>query len=380
VLADEAGREKWTEARSIQGFESRNPPQSVPLPPAGEGGWVILFTSGTTGTPKAVRLSVQNLEASAAVSGKNLGTDSNQRWLCTLPLVHIGALAMAARCARYGASLVLHRRFDAAAVRQALGTLGITHTSFVPQTLTAVLDVEEGPLRHTLGAVLLGGAPASPTLLARARAAAVPVLCTYGLTEASSQVCTERLGEQTGDTCGPPLPGVEVRLLGPSGHEVAPGHEGEIWVRGPTVMEGYEGLVDGWFRTGDVGVWDGTGRLRVLARREDLILSGGENVYPAELEAVLAAHPEVQEAAVVGARDARWGEVPVAFYVARRASLASASLQAFARERLAGFKVPKRFERVDVLPRNSMGKVDRAALRAQLGAKSNEALANVAPG
>jgi O-succinylbenzoic acid--CoA ligase len=376
VLADGQGRERWTDATLLHGFEAKSPPHPCPLPQAGEGRlapWLILFTSGTTGSPKAAQLSVANLEASACASGENLGTHASQRWLGTLPLFHIGGLAMAVRCARYGATLVLHPRFDPDAAQRALKSGGITHASFVPQTLEAVLDGAQGAFGPAEPVVLLGGGPASPRLLARARAAGLSVLCTYGLTEASSQVCTERPGHAQGDSAGPPLPGVSVRIVDGAGRDVPRGAEGEVWVQGPTVMMGYfpaehapdEALVDGWLRTGDVGMWDDEGGLRLLTRRVDLILSGGENVYPAELEAVLAAHPSVQEAAVVGDQDARWGEVPVAFIVSNGTE-ALEGLQAFARERLAGFKVPKRFERVEFLPRNAMGKVDRAALKARL--------------
>jgi O-succinylbenzoic acid--CoA ligase len=132
-----------------------------------------------------------------------------------------------------------------------------------------------------------------------------------------------------------------------------------------------EAISAGWLRTGDVGTVDGAGRLRVLARRTDLIVSGGENIYPAEIEAVLGQHGDVAEVAVVGAPDERWGEVPVAFWVSTQALAAEGQLAAFARERVAGFKVPKRFERVERLPRNAMGKVDRAALRALLSSPAD---------
>jgi O-succinylbenzoic acid--CoA ligase len=383
LWVDSAYAAQWPEALPLDsvGEETSPPAVGTGSPPVvpGERPWLVLFTSGTTGRPKGAVLTVGNLESHALLSGRTLGADAAQRWLGTLPLFHIGGLAMAARCARYGASLLLHPRFDAMAVRVALECDGVTHASFVAQTLNAVLDAGEAPLRHTLRAVLLGGGPAPETLVARAREQGIPVLHTYGLTEASSQVCTERLGAADGKSCGVPLPEVLVRVAGDSGVEVGPGVEGEVWVRGPTVMAGYlddptatsQALQNGWLRTGDLGTKDAQGRLSILARRTDLIISGGENIYPAELEAVLSEHPDVAEVGVVGAKDAQWGEVPVAFWVSRRVPAAESALVDFARTRVAGFKVPRRFERVDSLPRNAMGKVDRVALRALLGSKDD---------
>jgi O-succinylbenzoic acid--CoA ligase len=218
---------------------------------------------------------------------------------------------------------------------------------------------------------LIGGGPVPAPLLARARAAGIQALQTYGLTEACSQVTTEHPDEADGGTAGRPLPGLEVRIVGPEGEPLEPGREGDIEVRGPTVMAGYlnrpeatrEALRNGWLRTKDVGLLDAKGRLRVLSRRTDLIVRGGENIYPAELEAVLAAHPGIQEAAVVGVPDARWGEVPVAFVVTRGGNTPPEDLGAWCRESLAGFKVPARFLGIDALPRNAMGKVERTVLR-----------------
>lgn len=334
--------------------------------------WLILFTSGTTGAPKAAELTVANLEASANASGENLGAGTDERWLCTLPLFHVGGLAMVSRCARAAATLVLAPRFEPLAVRRALEEHRITHTSLVPSMLQALLDAAEAPPRHTLRALLLGGGPASEALRAQARDAGVPVLMTYGLTEATSQVTTEKPGASDGRSSGMPLPGVEVRIVDSARRPLAFGEEGEIEVRGPTVMAGYFGdpaataqsLPDGWLRTWDLGQQAPDGRLTVHARRRDLILSGGENVYPVEVEAVVSLHPGVLEVAVFGARDAKWGQVPAAFIVEKPgAKVTDEELSGFCRERLAGFKVPRRFERVEALPRNAMGKVDRQSLQ-----------------
>jgi O-succinylbenzoic acid--CoA ligase len=333
---------------------------------------LILFTSGTTGRPKGAVLTEGNFRASARGSAANLGAHPAPRWLGTLPLFHVGGLAMLTRTAYEGGCLVLQDRFDAEAVNHAIDAEGVTHASFVSTTLERVLDTRgERRVPESFRCVLVGGGPVPTPLLARARAVGIQALQTYGLTEACSQVATERPAEADGRTAGPALPGVELRIVGEGGEVLGPGREGDIEVRGPTVMAGYlhrpeatrEAFRDGWLRTKDLGVLDERGRLTVLSRRTDLIVRGGENLYPAEIEAVLANHPAVQESAVVGVPDARWGEVPVAFVVARAGHGWPENLDAWCRESLAGFKVPARFERIDALPRNAMGKVERTVLR-----------------
>jgi o-succinylbenzoate---CoA ligase len=372
VLAEEALQSRLPEAESLESVE-REPGQ----PPAGgrplrlEEDWAVLFTSGTTGEPKGARLPQRAFLASAAASRANLGATEEDRWLCNLPLFHVGGLAMAVRCALDGAALVLQRRFDAEGTARAFSQGAVTHASLVARTLALALDAGAGV--GALRAVLLGGGPLPAELAARARVRGLPVLQTYGLTEACSQVATERPAEADGNTAGPALPGLSVRVCNPEGVPVESGVAGEIQVQGPTLMSGYweepeasaGALAGGWLRTGDVGALDGFGRLRVLARRTDLILSGGENVYPAEVEAVLAAYPGVEEAAVVGRADGAWGEVPVAAVVLRPGAGADGLLE-WARGRLAGFKVPREVVAVHALPRTAAEKVDRAALRRTL--------------
>ena len=205
-------------------------------------------------------------------------------------------------------------------------------------------------------------------LLARARALELPALQTYGLTEACSQVTTERPGEADGATAGPPLPGVCVRIVGEDGAPVAAGCAGEIEVSGPTLALG----VGPWLKTKDLGQLDERGRLTVLSRRVDLIVSGGENVYPLEVERVIQGHPEVAEVAVAPRADPEWGQVPVA-YVVLRQPVSDEALAGFVRERLAAFKVPKVWVRLGELPRNPMGKVERRGLL------SSEAPSGAAP-
>ena len=318
------------------------------IPPAGEPA-TILFTSGTTGAPKAARLALANHLANARAACEVLGLDASSRFLSTLPLFHVGGLAIAFRCQLASATLLLHERFDAQAVARELCG-GATHASLVASTLARVLDLCPA-FPRSVRAVLVGGGPVPAPLLDRARRAGLPVLQTYGLTETASMATCERIGDADGATAGLPMPGLEVRVAG-----------AEIEVRGAQVMRGYLGgeAVRDWFQTGDLGALDARGRLLVHARRTDLIISGGENVYPAEVEAALLAHPAVREAAVLPAPDERWGQVGVAYVVG---DAAESDLRAFLQARLAKYKVPARFVVVPALPRNAAGKVDRARLR-----------------
>jgi o-succinylbenzoate---CoA ligase len=309
------------------------------LPPAHDLDAVALrlFTSGTSAAPKPVALTYGNLLWSALGSAVALGLDARECWLCPLPLAHVGGLSILTRSAIYGTTVVLHESWDTGRVLAALNVDGITLVSLVPTQLARLLDagLERPP---ALRWALLGGAPAPPVLLERAAAASVPVAETYGMTEAASQIAT----------AGRPLPFASVELAA----------DGEIVVSGPTVAGG------GPLPTGDLGAWSADGRLRVVGRMADTIVSGGENVAPQEVEAVLAEHPQVADAAVVGRADPEWGEALVALLVLRDGvPLPAAELQRFCAERLARFKVPKRFEAVASLPRNAAGKLARKELR-----------------
>jgi O-succinylbenzoic acid--CoA ligase len=259
-----------------------------------------------------------------------------------MPLTHVGGLSIPIRSAIYATTAVLHARFDTEAV---LGELidaarRITLVSLVPTMLARLLDagLERPP---TLRWALLGGGPIAPALLERAAAAGVPVAPTYGMTEACSQIAT----------FGWPLAGVEVRVSG-----------GEVIVRGPIVSEGALSQ-DGWLHTGDLGRFGERSRLQIIGRKADTIVSGGENVAPAEVEAVLLSHPAVADAAVHPRADADWGEAVVATVVAADgAVLSEDELRAFCSERLARFKVPKAIAFADRLPRTESGKLLRREL------------------
>lgn len=337
--------------------------------------YTVLYTSGTTGRPKGAMLTYGNHWWSAIGSALHLGLRPEDRWLACMPLFHVGGLAILIRAAICGFSVVLHGRFDPEAVNRAIDQDGVTLVSVVATMLARMLDARGSrPYPPSLRGVLVGGGPVPPALLDRCAELGVPALPTYGLTEACSQVTTLSPADSGGaarHSAGRPLPVVEVQVETEHG-PAAPGTPGEILVRGPTVTPGYlddpestrQALRSGWLHTGDMGYLDGDGYLYVLDRRDDLIVSGGENIYPAEVEAALEAHPAVEEAAVTGRPDPLWGQVPVAAVRLRPGSRATeAELVAFCRERLASFKVPRQIRFVEALPRNAAGKLVRRALR-----------------
>jgi O-succinylbenzoic acid--CoA ligase len=332
--------------------EPVEPGEPVPAPAGHDADTVatVMHTSGTTGGGTRVELTYANWHWNALGSALALGLDPAERWLDVLPLSHVGGLSILLRSAIYATTAILHERFDAATVAAALDRDGVTLVSLVPTTLQRALDAG---LSHppALRCCLLGGGPCPPALLRRATAAGVAVAQTYGMTEACSQVATSLPGEP--QTAGRALAGARV--------EIAP--DGEILVRGPTVAPGAPGP-DGFLHTGDLGALDERGRLTVTGRRADTIVSGGENVAPTEVEAVLLAHPAVADAAVHARPDAEWGEAVVATVVlADGARTDAEELRAHCAAALAGFKVPKAVAFTDRLPRTVSGKLRRALLR-----------------
>lgn len=322
-------------------------------PPVGPGGpadparddgapAVVVHTSGTTAAPKPVVLTHANWWWSAAGSAVALGHDQAERWLCAMPVAHVGGLSILLRAAIGGTTAILRPRFDPERAARELGAAdGPTLVSVVPTMLARLLDAG---LRRppALRAALVGGGPIPPDLLERAGAAGVPCVTTYGMTEACSQITTG----------GPPLFCTRVRI--------AP--DGEILVRSPTVAPGAV-AADGWLHTGDLGALDASGALAVTGRAADTIVTGGENVAPAEVEAALEAHPAVAEAAVHARPDDEWGEAVVATVVLRAGMRADPDeLRAHVRARLAPFKVPKHVAFAAVLPRTASGKLLRREL------------------
>ncbi|MDG5820654.1 AMP-binding protein [Natronococcus sp. A-GB7] len=335
---------------------------------------LILFTSGTSGEPKGVRLTVGNLVASATASAFRLGVDREDRWLCCLPMYHMGGLAPVVRSALYGTPVVIQREFDPRETARTLEVFEATGISLVPTMCKRLLEVGWEPA-DSLRFVLLGGAPASSELLERCRDAGVPVHPTYGMTETASQIATATPAETAvhEGTAGQPLLFTDVTVVDESGEPVPTGEIGEFVVSGPTVTSGYleaerteAAFGDRGLHTGDVGYADADGRLWVLNRWSDRIVTGGENVDPGAVADVLRSHPGVADAAVVGLEDPEWGERVAALLAAEEGSVDLESVLAHCDDRLAGFKRPKTIAVADSLPRTHSGTVDREAVGTRL--------------
>jgi O-succinylbenzoic acid--CoA ligase len=311
-----------------------------------------VLTSGSSGLPKPIGLTYGNFLWSAVGSGFNIGVDPADRWLCCLPLSHVSGLGIVMRSVIYGTTAVLHDGFDVDRAGAALEEDGITLVSVVTTMLTRLLDA--GVDLSKPRAILVGGGPVPEEPLQEAIAKGATVVQTYGLTETCSQVTTlapEDASRKLG-SAGRPLLTTHLRIL-----------DGEILVQGPTVAPG-RADAEGWLHTGDLGHIDEEGFLYVKDRIDDLIVSGGENVVPAEVEEVLLRHPEVADAAVVGREDPEWQQAVTAIVVLEAGSgVTPDDLRRHCGESLAAFKVPKRVELAAALPRTPSGKLMRRALR-----------------
>lgn len=333
----------------------------------------VPFTSGTTGRPKGARLTLGNVLASAVASAFRLGLDRAETWHVALPCHHVGGLTPIFRLPLYGMTVVLRESFDADAVAADFERYDVTATSLVPTTLGRLLDATEGSLGPSMRAVLLGGAPATGDLLNRCIDRDVPIFPTYGMTETASQIATATPAEARANpgTVGRPLFWTDLSVRSSAGDERPPGEVGELVVSGPTVSTGYLDA-DGGFgpdglHTGDVGYRDADGRVWVIGRTDDLIVTGGENVAPAEVEDALLTHPDVADAAVVGLPDDEWGEHVAALVVPREgADLSTATVESHCRDRLAGYKIPKTIRLGETVPRTDSGTVRRDAVRERL--------------
>jgi o-succinylbenzoate---CoA ligase len=311
-----------------------------------------ILTSGTSGAGRSIGLTYGNHLWSAVGSAFRIGVDPADRWLCCLPLHHVGGLSIVLRSVIYGTGVVMHDGFDVDTVAGALDTESVTLVSLVPTQLVRLLDAGvdlSGPR-----AILVGGGPVPVDAIEEAAGRGATVVPTYGLTEAASQVTTLE-------------PQDSLRRLGSAGRPLLTTHlrikDREILVQGPTVAPGCADE-DGWLHTGDLGRIDDDGFLYVEDRLGDVIITGGENVVPAEVEEVLMRHPSVAEAAAVGRADPDWQEAVVAAVVVRDgAAISEDELRDHCASELAGFKVPKRFEFVGELPRTASGKLLRRKLR-----------------
>ncbi|HHY72590.1 MAG TPA: o-succinylbenzoate--CoA ligase [Bacillus bacterium] len=334
----------------------------------------IIYTSGTTGKPKGVMLTYGNHWWSAVSSSLNLGLHMDDCWLCATPLFHVSGLSILMRSVFYGIPVYLIEKFNPTKVNEAIENNNITMISVVSQMLIRLLaDLGERSYPKSLRCVLLGGASASKPLLEKCKQKQIPVYQTYGMTETASQIATlsaEYMLSKLG-SAGKPLFPAQLKIEN-EGQTQPANKPGEIVVKGPNVTKGYwkredatkTNIVDGWLRTGDIGYLDDDGFLFMLDRRSDLIISGGENIYPAEIESVILSHRSIEEAGVVGKDDEKWGQVPVAFVkVWNSQTVTKEELISLCEEQLAKYKVPVDIYFVEKLPRNASNKLIRMELR-----------------
>ena len=328
----------------------------------------IMYTSGTTGFPKGVCQTVGNHSSSAISSALNLGISEQDTWLCTVPIFHISGFSIVVRSLLYGMKIRLYEKFEATRCTQEIMNGTVTEMSVVAVTLEHILSEMErvnGKAHPNFKTLLAGGGPVPVDYLKRAMKLNLPVAQTYGMTETASQTAT--LSNEDAllhiGSAGKPLFFNQIKIDLHEGESV-----GEILVRGPHVTPRYVGqfkekptTIDGWLHTGDVGYLDEEGYLYVVDRRSDLIISGGENIYPAEIENILLSHPIVKEAGVCGVDDEKWGQVPVAFVVVK-ADISEEELMEFCGLNLAKYKKPKKIHFVNELPRNGSNKLLRRSL------------------
>jgi len=333
--------------------------------------FTMMFTSGTTGAPKAVLHTYGNHWWSAVGSVLNLGLHDHDKWLLTLPLFHVGGLSILIRSVMYGMTVYFMEKYDQDQLLDAFINKKVTIASLVTVMLKDLTQkLEDRKLPSSVRCILLGGGSVPEPLLQKVEQLEIPLFQSYGMTETSSQIATlsKTYARKKLGSAGKPLFPAQIKIHKPDTEGV-----GEIIVKGPMVFHGYDQLQEenkrafneGWFLTGDLGYIDEDGFLYVVDRRTDLIISGGENIYPSEVEQALLAHEVVKDVAVVGKEDEEWGQVPVAFVVVSD-NIEGDTLISFAKQRIASYKVPKQIIFMDKLPRNASNKVMRHRLAEKL--------------
>jgi fatty-acyl-CoA synthase len=341
---------------------------------------LLVYTSGTTGRPKGALLTQRALHENALVSVHMHGLTADDHVLTVLPMFHVGGLNIQTTPAlQIGASVTLHPRFAAGPTLAAIAATRPTLTTLVPATLQAILDHEAFATTDlsSLRAITTGSTIVPETLVEAFARRNLRLIQVYGATETGPLSVYERFDEprRKRDTTGRAGPGCELRILDEAGQPAAPGIAGEVALKAANLFAGYwrderatmQAFRDGFFLTGDIGLIDEDGHLFIRDRKKNLIISGGENIYPAEIERVILEFPGIAECAVIGLPDPRWQEVPVALVVPRAgSSLDVAKLEAHLAANLARYKLPRRILLREALPKNAMGKVQHFALKAEL--------------
>jgi malonyl-CoA/methylmalonyl-CoA synthetase len=335
----------------------------------------IIYTSGTTGTSKGAVLTHNNFAANAVALLDAWRITSADRLLLALPLFHVHGLGNGLHCwLASGCRMRLLERFDHQNIAGEFFSFGPTLFFGVPAMYVRLLDIppqEASQIGPSMRLFVSGSAPLTPQTFEEFRAKfGHTILERYGMSETLMNISNPYNGERRAGSIGLPLPGVSVRLLDAQGHAVADGETGELYLKGPNIFSGYwrreeatkAAFLDGYFRTGDLAIRSPDGYYTLCGRKNDLIISGGFNIYPREIEEFLEEQDGVAEAAVAAAPDRIRGEVPIAYIVAER-PLDARELEARCREKLASFKIPRSFVFVDKLPRNALGKIQKYLLQ-----------------
>ncbi len=343
------------------------------LIPVFKSDWVasIMYTSGTTGKPKGVLQTFGNHFYSAVSSALNLGLSSADKWLCVAPIFHISGFSIIMRGLIYGMTVRLVEKFRAEEIERILANETVTIMSVVPFMLKKLIQQQNKTNTHYNSAfrcMLLGGGTIDQETLEICLQRSIPVVQCYGMTETCSQIIALRSADallKLGSV-GQPLFSTQLKLS----------KDGEILLKTPALTPGYLNLpdklpskmIDGWYRTGDIGHLDKEGYLYIDGRADEMLISGGENIFPQEVEQVYQRYPQINEIAVVGQNDSVWGQVPVAFVVSDR-RLSTTKLMNYGYEHLARYKVPQHYIFVSELPKNASGKIRRFMLREKLNNK-----------
>jgi acyl-CoA synthetase (AMP-forming)/AMP-acid ligase II len=370
-----------------EGYEDRLAGASVDEPEIGAEGSDLLFimyTSGTTGLPKGVMHSHDTTLWGSITALMTADVRYDDRYLICLPLFHVGALNPLITTFHRGGTAVIMAAFDPARIWEIYAEEKISITLAVPAMLNFMLATYDATTHDTstLRWVMSGAAPVPETLIEKYAGMGIEIHQVYGLTESCGPACLispDDALSRVGST-GKAFFHTDVKIVDAEGEEIDPGETGEVWIRGPHVMVGYwnrpdataETIVDGWLRTGDVAMLDADGFVYIQDRIKDMIISGGENVYPAEIENVLSGHDGIAEVAVIGIPSEKWGESPLAVVVKSEETLGAEDVLAFCKGKLAPFKQPKHVEFVDAIPRNPTGKVLKRLLREQFPGSGSE--------